>query len=722
MNPPKEFICPITMDIMSDPVVMPDGHTYEREAITQALIHNAISPLTRQPMKISDARTNYALKSLIDSWSSNYFGSSITPLQSSSSSSSSNHIDLQSIHLKAAQEPQPIRHIELSQFIARFKKDDNTNHLHIRITPKLIDYRLPVALIAMIDISGSMEMNACEHIPGIENINISRLQLVQHALKMIVEILCDTDEIVFITFDTRAELVLPATRMTSEGKSRANEIINNMYEKGATNIWDALRLGLEQAKGFSGRGFNTSLLLFTDGEPNQNPPMGIIPTLTEALSNVQQDFIISTFSFGYSIDSDLMENIARLGHGIYGYCPDCTMVGTVFINFLASILTTIVQRAILKIRNQTSESTYILTLVNGSSRNILVDIPDIEFDHTQIMLSIPNTGDQFIIEEIQSIINLSDELELLDQIYRRKYIKVISDNLLTPQIGFQQIHDLFTEINALSKSTPYLTGLTIDLVNAHANHGQVSKAFQSNYFSKWGKDYLRSHLLFHLVEQCGNFKDQSLQYYTGIKFNEYRTLANKIFLAIPPPIDRVIHHTNNITSSNGPINMTSFHNYHGGCFDGNALVSLKVGMKRVRDLMKGDILINGGIVECLIETILNGQSEAVILNDVIFTPFHPVKLFDNWIFPCDIASIVKVEINSWFNLVLKGNKIVVLNGISAITLGHGLCEGILEHPYFGTDKVVNALKLYKNYETGRLRIENPVQCQRDENGMIIELY
>jgi hypothetical protein len=706
------------MDIMTDPVVMPDGHTYERAAITQALSRNAISPLTRQPMRISDAQTNYALKSLIDSWSSGHFGSAVTPPQSSSSKD----INLQSTHLKVAQKPQPLRHIEFSQFTARFQKDDNTNHLHIRITPKLIDYRVPVALIALIDISKSMEMNACEGISGVENTNISRLQLVQHALKMIVETLCDPDEIVFITFHARAELVLPTTRMTSEGKSRANDVINNMQEKGMTNIWDALRLGLEQAKGFYGRGFNTSLLLFTDGEPNQNPPMGIIPTLTEALSDMQPDFTISTFSFGYSIDSDLMENIARLGHGIYGYCPDCTMVGTVFINFLASVLTTIVQRAILNIRNQTSESIYILTLVNGSSRNILIDIPDDEIDHTEVILSIPNTGDRFIVEEIQPIINLSDELELFDQIYRRKYIKIISDNLFTPEIGLQQAHDLFTEINALSKSTPYLAGLTIDLVNTHANHGQVTKAFQLIYFVKWGKDYLRSHLLFHLIEQCGNFKDQSLQYYAGLKFCEYRTLANKIFLALPPPIDRVVHHTKDIVSSNSPVNMTHFYNYHGGCFDGNAIVSLNIGTKRVRDLVKGDILINGGIVECLIETILNGQSEGVMLNNVIFTPFHPVKLSGNWIFPFDIGSIIKVEIDSWFNLVVKRNKIVVLNGISAITLGHGLREGILEHPYFGTDKVVNALKRYDDYGTGQLRIEDPLQCQRDENGMIIELF
>jgi hypothetical protein len=30
---PEVFVCPITMEVMRDPVIAADGHTYEREAI-----------------------------------------------------------------------------------------------------------------------------------------------------------------------------------------------------------------------------------------------------------------------------------------------------------------------------------------------------------------------------------------------------------------------------------------------------------------------------------------------------------------------------------------------------------------------------------------------------------------------------------------------------------------------------------------------------------------
>jgi hypothetical protein len=92
------------------------------------------------------------------------------------------------------------------------------------------------------------------------------------------------------------------------------------------------------------------------------------------------------------------------------------------------------------------------------------------------------------------------------------------------------------------------------------------------------------------------------------------------------------------------------------------------------------------------------------------------------VFPCDIGVVVDTEIDSWFNLVLEGSKVVVVNGVRAITLGHGMTEGVLAHPYFGTDAVVRALKQYRGYTSGKLRITNPLVCERDMNGMITSLF
>jgi hypothetical protein len=63
---PEEYLCPITLSLMTDPVIGSDGRTYERSAIQQWLRSNPHSPLTREPMSLTSLKTNYALKSAIE--------------------------------------------------------------------------------------------------------------------------------------------------------------------------------------------------------------------------------------------------------------------------------------------------------------------------------------------------------------------------------------------------------------------------------------------------------------------------------------------------------------------------------------------------------------------------------------------------------------------------------------------------------------------------------
>ena len=68
---PKEFICPITSDIMNDPVIAEDGNTYERAAIVQWFEDHNTSPLTNVVLESKKVILNRALKSLIDSYIGN---------------------------------------------------------------------------------------------------------------------------------------------------------------------------------------------------------------------------------------------------------------------------------------------------------------------------------------------------------------------------------------------------------------------------------------------------------------------------------------------------------------------------------------------------------------------------------------------------------------------------------------------------------------------------
>ena len=62
---PDEYRCPLTLELMTDPVVAMDGNTYERAAIAEWLDVHTTSPLTReeiQPVLV----TNMAIRKLIE--------------------------------------------------------------------------------------------------------------------------------------------------------------------------------------------------------------------------------------------------------------------------------------------------------------------------------------------------------------------------------------------------------------------------------------------------------------------------------------------------------------------------------------------------------------------------------------------------------------------------------------------------------------------------------
>mmetsp|Transcript_25456 Transcript_25456/g.65566 ORF Transcript_25456/g.65566 Transcript_25456/m.65566 type:complete len:156 (-) Transcript_25456:443-910(-) len=61
------LICPITLDMMADPVVAGDGYTYERELIVANLRRRAVSPMTNLPIG-TDVFPNRIVKSMVEEW------------------------------------------------------------------------------------------------------------------------------------------------------------------------------------------------------------------------------------------------------------------------------------------------------------------------------------------------------------------------------------------------------------------------------------------------------------------------------------------------------------------------------------------------------------------------------------------------------------------------------------------------------------------------------
>lgn len=65
---PSEHRCPITLEVMRDPVVAADGQSYEREAISKWFITSQRSPITNVTLAYTTLTENISLKKMISDW------------------------------------------------------------------------------------------------------------------------------------------------------------------------------------------------------------------------------------------------------------------------------------------------------------------------------------------------------------------------------------------------------------------------------------------------------------------------------------------------------------------------------------------------------------------------------------------------------------------------------------------------------------------------------
>jgi len=67
-NVPREFLCPISYEIMTQPVVSPSGITYDRKSIADWLDVHSSDPATNAPLKMDYLYPNLVMRDMIQEW------------------------------------------------------------------------------------------------------------------------------------------------------------------------------------------------------------------------------------------------------------------------------------------------------------------------------------------------------------------------------------------------------------------------------------------------------------------------------------------------------------------------------------------------------------------------------------------------------------------------------------------------------------------------------
>jgi hypothetical protein len=267
----------------------------------------------------------------------------------------------------------------------------------------------------------------------------------------------------------------------------------------------------------------------------------------------------------------------------------------------------------------------------------------------------------------------------------------------------------------------------------------TSQGEREDWFTKWGIHYLRSLKTAYENEICNNFKDRGVSNFTGELFEKIRDEVSDIFDNMEPPKEGIVNSrywgsTNIHTNPPSLQNMAAYRNMGGGCCAPWSMIRMDDGtLKSAENIKKGDEVVtvslkNGieyidtGIVECVVMTECLGGHQAMASlkgitgNELNITPYHPVILpgSSEWVYPKDMGKVDMIRCSKMYTFVISNRKSIIVDDYVFATYGHGLSDNsVIQHDFFGTDLVVNDLKNFVGYRSGKVYLTNNMFIRND---------
>ena len=633
--------------------------------------------------------------------------------------------------------------ININQGIRKIDKD-NYNCL-LSLTP---ENKLPIInleLTLVLDVSGSMGSASMQNTDDLGNetgFSFSRCDLVCHAARAVCEMLNDYSKLSIISYSNQPITLLPLTIMTDIGKKTAIEKINNIKPGGGTNIADAIFHSFNESDK-SVAPATRHIMLLSDGEPTDDKN-NILRVMTEKMKTSANTF--STFLFGYDADSILFSKIAKIGNGMYSFIPDCSMIGTVFSNYIANI--TNIQLSKVKVEvvecvGCTIKNNKNITLHNlhkDQSKNVLYEIKMDELQ-TNFTITLKIISSKQILCKFESINGELNVESVVVQECRNHFINDLTNavDLSSVITSFEnkqlRISELLTKLRFAKRLYPENSKIDCmirDFESSNPDEGQITKSFsRHDWFKKWGNHYALSVLRAHELEETSNYKTPSLSYYSGDSFISIRDKADMVFVTIPTPEPSIKPYTRQAYVPMSQDNLTR--NFYGGCLDGDCAVDVLCGKKYICDIRRGDIVMHSqgsSTVRCLVRHSTNNETTeyaVLCLNDepdilpLKITKWHPVKtptvFSGDPTFPNDVVEFTKKAKTNYFtsenpefvyNIVMEEGDYpwFTVNGVECVALGHGeKVNTVLAHDYYA-DKVIDDLKLMPGWDDGYVNVSN----------------
>ena len=727
------FLCPITQEVMKDPVIGSDGITYERSAIEAWFTAGHLtSPLTRQPMTSRSLVPNIALRSMIEE---THRASAAAPAAPAATSPAA-AVVVAAPTLSVSRTP--------------------TGDLVFKIQETDTAAALPTIFIDVLDISGSMGNAAAEPSRNAEAAAFSRADLVRHSVATQIELLRPTDQLGIVLFDHGVTEALPPMAMNASGRTAAKSVLPLIRPSGGTNIWSGIQRGLAMAEralaaaDSTASNHNVVLIVQTDGEsdPSYNPPRGIVGTFRawlDAHPGVKLTVHTVGYGFGKALDMPLLREIADAGNGTVNYIADGSMVGTVFIHLLANLMSCAHTGLVLQIPD-IGFVERVGFLQVGQTRHVYVAASASASVSAPLTAYLKNSAGDVIAEVLVPATGaLATDTDTAFGICRQSFINTVTSMLHaceTSMGDLTRFDALHAELAANAHHDARITALLSDLDDTDPVKGQISKAFAStDAFSRWGRHYIPWVLSGHRAEWAINFRDESsLHVYGTAATRELVARGDEIFLTLPQPTASCQAQAAGYGGLGagllGPApSLVAVHSSFGPCFLPASTVLMADGShKRCDQISPGDRVAPHYRIRCVIKTEVS-FADIVQLGDRQgspeevggFTMWHPVCMGGEWKHPADLGQIQRVATDAIYNFVLDEAHVIMLNGVMTCTMGHDMtANAVIDHPYFGKRRpgvrnIIDDLSASPGWDAGYVVWRN-VRVEKDQiTGLITQM-
>ena len=172
--------------------------------------------------------------------------------------------------------------------------------------------------------------------------------------------------------------------------------------------------------------------------------------------------------------------------------------------------------------------------------------------------------------------------------------------------------------------------------------------------------------------------------------------------------------------------MRTFNDRSNPCFTGFNRVKMFDGsIKYVKNVKAGDVVWtpNGdATVKLVVKTICkDGLAHLSKIGTLTVTPWHPIYFSDEWMFPNDIFPARLTQCDSVYSFVLDKHHIMNISDYNVICLGHDYEEGILKHPFWGTQEIIRCLETKEGYSDGLVVLQSGCLMNDPTSGLVNSL-